>query len=1561
MSKEINRRSLCLPKSGKIREIIHLSDLHIRSGDYEESRYIEYDNVITTLIKDLSNIKSIKDECAIIVILGDIFHNKNKIESSGLMLFNKLIRGLSNLAPVYMIHGNHDYRQDQQNAPDMISSILSINKIHNVEYLEDTAIYDAGDYEFGTISCKDTLRQGNTSGQVDELPVWPKTNPDKRLRIALFHGTVTKSRLQNYQETNEGYPLEWIKGYDIILLGDIHLQQLHNVKDDGSWEEGKIPWGYCGSLIQQNFGEPINGHGYIVWDLDNRKSRMCHVYNNSGLLYVRYNNGWEVNINSKWKLLKEEVDNIPKQLKIRIKGEVDIIKKEELEVLLKMHEIRCNKMTQVIIDDEIDDKINKDDDIKMDEIINNSQKVEYICEDNDIDKSKVKEWLGNMRNMLIKEDEVPDEIIESLNRRNKDIQIMINNKDTYEKEQKQLIKNTITLETLEWSWLISYTKNCWINFRTMNGKICLIEGANDAGKSSLMEIICLSIFGEAIESRYNKEYSSGIINYQKPHGDSANTRLRFKLDNKEYILERRFIDRGDDKIKAEGKGQRLYEIENLVNPYKEGQSAINEWIHNNIGDINTFLLTCMVTQNQDRDFFSLNKKDQMYQLDSTLSLERVNDDQEIFNEIIKEYTYIIKQITPLQNLLKQETKGYDVKLIEDIKANKLVLEEELKRMVEEKSKIENEITLTAGYDAIRSIDLNNKDDLDEKIAKNIERLVSNEKIRKDNKLTVIELLENKGKLENKLDQVRMYLKYDMNESEKYLEEELMSLEKNEIRKPDINDDIIIKRDEYKSKWGGYIGEDIGIIVKEMVTLENALNDERKVLVNIIENTQKKPKYSKELHMKWIKDKKKFERDNKLICETYVLMKERIKEPSITREYLDGVIKQLSKEKEKIGRITDYDEIKLRKRQDELCKLIEDKKKKNDENRERREKIDNELEVLNERIKSNDNKLKKYKGYLIPEKGYDIVNDWIRNMMKLRNIYPIYKKIHDMDTEINRMDKEYEDIQKYIKDNEEKYKEIPYNAECWACQKQPHICHMKELNKKKEDVYNTMICLKNERKDMIKKNRLMRNKDVNNLVHWMNEYRIMEQMEEFYNKQRDIWEKYKDIKPLKEENDVLRDEIRSIHEEIKLCKIEDIDDIVDEYNDIIYYLENKARWEYQEQFIKEQRDIIDKYEIYNRRNMIDAKVREYKDGIKIWEKEREEYDEYIKYVRLRIESENKISGYENRIKELMERKNKMEEYLRDNDEIMRINKMIKEYEEWEAYDNRIKTYQACLYKIRLEENERMINVMMEYDELVKNKKYYEVLREMRPKIRKLDEIKDEIRNKEKEYNKMITAMEINRIKEEEYRDRVYKMEVLATKVRNLEIKQVEIERIRNRMLGYKVWLYEKRIMPKLLKSVNDIAGMVEGSDEYRLEVKITADGGIIWLITDKKNKTEIRKGGGFRRFLFSLALRLTLSYIRGNSVMCKQLFIDEGFVCADKSNLQRIPDFLKSLMRKKLYDTIILVSHLDVLKEGSDISIPIKREDKVSLIQYGDIDKQKVKVVGRKKMKKCKNNNEEDDI
>ena len=77
-----------------LKYIFHLSDLHIRNGDKKYSRYDEYNNVfnetITSLNNNITTMNLSKNEF-IIIITGDIFHNKNNIGNYGLLLYKNFL------------------------------------------------------------------------------------------------------------------------------------------------------------------------------------------------------------------------------------------------------------------------------------------------------------------------------------------------------------------------------------------------------------------------------------------------------------------------------------------------------------------------------------------------------------------------------------------------------------------------------------------------------------------------------------------------------------------------------------------------------------------------------------------------------------------------------------------------------------------------------------------------------------------------------------------------------------------------------------------------------------------------------------------------------------------------------------------------------------------------------------------------------------------------------------------------------------------------------------------------------------------------------------------------------------------------------------------------------------------------------------------------------------------------------------------------------------------------------------------------------------------------------
>lgn len=286
-----------------IHNIIHISDIHIRSGDSKKSRYDEYISVFNNLAESISQQPSILNKSAIIVITGDIFHDKNRIGPSGLKIAIYLLQKLSTLATVIIIRGNHDYRQDHPQEHDMISALICYD-IPNVIYFDTTGVHTFHNISFGLTAIQETLLYGSTSGIANNLPPFPIPSHTNTYKVALFHGTINGCTLQNGSKTTRyGYPIEWFQGYDAILLGDIHLQQINraDIIDNSpsilphtsicqtySYQH-QIPWGYAGSLLQQDFGETIKGHGYLLWNLQHKIINIYHITNNYGMIKIHFN------------------------------------------------------------------------------------------------------------------------------------------------------------------------------------------------------------------------------------------------------------------------------------------------------------------------------------------------------------------------------------------------------------------------------------------------------------------------------------------------------------------------------------------------------------------------------------------------------------------------------------------------------------------------------------------------------------------------------------------------------------------------------------------------------------------------------------------------------------------------------------------------------------------------------------------------------------------------------------------------------------------------------------------------------------------------------------------------------------------------------------------------------------------------------------------------------------------------------------------------------------------------------------------------------------------------
>jgi DNA repair exonuclease SbcCD ATPase subunit len=66
-----------------------------------------------------------------------------------------------------------------------------------------------------------------------------------------------------------------------------------------------------------------------------------------------------------------------------------------------------------------------------------------------------------------------------------------------------------------------------------------------------------------------------------------------------------------------------------------------------------------------------------------------------------------------------------------------------------------------------------------------------------------------------------------------------------------------------------------------------------------------------------------------------------------------------------------------------------------------------------------------------------------------------------------------------------------------------------------------------------------------------------------------------------------------------------------------------------------------------------------------------------------------------------------------------------------------------------------------------------------------------------------------------------------------------------------------------------------------------------------------------------------------------MFIDEGFTACDTENIEKAYDILQLLCAQGHYKSILLVSHLDSIKDVISLKIPLERKDSFSKLHYGE--------------------------
>lgn len=275
----------------KIKCIIACGDIHIRNLRRQE----EYQTQLTKFInhcKDISK-KYKKDEIRI-VITGDIFHNKLEISGEAYILTTWFFRQLDKIAKTIVIAGNHDMNINNLSRLDSLSTLFSMCNFKQVYYLDKELNYESGCMvDENIIWCLYSSFDNFAKPNIDEYRI----NMPEKTFFGLFHGTLSSARTDTGYISENGLDGSYFGNIDFCIMGHIHKRQCITY-------EG-IPMLYCGSLIQQDHGENINGHGFVTINTETLEYEEIDISNNNYGFYT-----FEINSENDIDENKENILNI---------------------------------------------------------------------------------------------------------------------------------------------------------------------------------------------------------------------------------------------------------------------------------------------------------------------------------------------------------------------------------------------------------------------------------------------------------------------------------------------------------------------------------------------------------------------------------------------------------------------------------------------------------------------------------------------------------------------------------------------------------------------------------------------------------------------------------------------------------------------------------------------------------------------------------------------------------------------------------------------------------------------------------------------------------------------------------------------------------------------------------------------------------------------------------------------------------------------------------------------------------------------------------------------------
>jgi len=522
----------------------HISDTHIRNYKYQK----EYKEVFNQLYDTLR-----KEDVDYIVHTGDIAHTKTQISPEFVELASDFLSNLADIAPTYVILGNHDGNLKNSARQDALTPIVQNLNHQNLHLFKG--------YERIELPNNVAL---HALCVFDDQKNWNLTPDEGFTNIALYHGCVRGSETDIGWVLEGEITLETFKNFDYGFFGDIH--KTNQALDD----HGRVR--YPGSTIQQNFGES-NDKGFLLWDVQDKENFTCkHIKLQNPKPFIT------INLTPTGRLPRNT--QIPSGARVRLISEHN----HPISALKKAADVVKTKFKPESVA-----FLNKFSGSRGASTSAHAERMNM--RDSSVQEKLMKEYLADY--------ELTDEQLGQVFALNKQISTLINE----DEETKRNIH--WNLANFKFDNLFNYGAGNSVDFSSLNG-IVGVFGKNYSGKSSIIDSILYTIFNSSSKSvRKNVD----LINQDK---DAALGEVKFSIGTKVFTIKRestKYTKRLHGKESTEAKTDLTFSVYDPATGEAEclnGQTRneTDKNIRRYLGSLDDFLLTSMMSQMNSLNFIN---------------------------------------------------------------------------------------------------------------------------------------------------------------------------------------------------------------------------------------------------------------------------------------------------------------------------------------------------------------------------------------------------------------------------------------------------------------------------------------------------------------------------------------------------------------------------------------------------------------------------------------------------------------------------------------------------------------------------------------------------------------------------------------------------------------------------------------------------------------------------------------------------------------------------------------------------------------------------------------------